>query len=53
MTAVISFFILQESLRTEQIIGGLIVIAGIYLVNQKNKAGKSNLKTVSDKTLSQ
>lgn len=34
LTSIISFFLLNEILRTEQIIGGFIVIFGIYLVNR-------------------
>ena len=34
LTFVFSFFLLNETLRTEQIFGGLIVIFGIYLVNR-------------------
>lgn len=36
LTAVISYFLLNEVLRTEQIVGGLIVMLGIYLVNKRN-----------------
>lgn len=36
LTSIISFFLLGEILRTEQIIGGLIVLCGIYLVNKKS-----------------
>ncbi len=35
LTSIISFFLLHEILRTEQIIGGFIVILGVYLVNRK------------------
>jgi drug/metabolite transporter (DMT)-like permease len=35
LTSIISFFLLHEILRTEQIIGGFIVIFGVYLVNRK------------------
>lgn len=34
LTSIISFFLLNEILRTEQIIGGLVVIFGVYLVNR-------------------
>ena len=34
LTFIFSFFLLNETLRNEQIIGGLIVIFGIYLVNR-------------------
>lgn len=36
LTSIISFFLLSEILRTEQIIGGLVVLCGIYLVNKKS-----------------
>ena len=35
LTSIISFFILHETLRKEQILGGFIVILGVYLVNRK------------------
>jgi drug/metabolite transporter (DMT)-like permease len=35
LTSIISFFLLHEILRTEQIVGGFIVILGVYLVNRK------------------
>jgi drug/metabolite transporter (DMT)-like permease len=34
LTSIISFFLFNEILRTEQIIGGFVVIFGIYLVNR-------------------
>ena len=34
LTSIISFFLLNEILRTEQIIGGFVVILGVYLVNR-------------------
>jgi drug/metabolite transporter (DMT)-like permease len=34
LTSIISFFLLNEILRTEQIVGGFIVIFGVYLVNR-------------------
>ncbi len=34
LTSIISFFLLNEILRTEQIVGGLVVIFGVYLVNK-------------------
>ena len=34
LTSIISFFLLHEMLRTEQIIGGFVVIFGVYLVNR-------------------
>jgi drug/metabolite transporter (DMT)-like permease len=34
LTSIISFFLLNEILRTEQIFGGLVVILGVYLVNR-------------------
>lgn len=34
LTSIISFIILNEVLRKEQIIGGLVVILGVYLVNK-------------------
>jgi drug/metabolite transporter (DMT)-like permease len=34
LTSVISFFLLHEMLRIEQIIGGIVVIFGVYLVNK-------------------
>jgi drug/metabolite transporter (DMT)-like permease len=34
LTSIISFFLLNEILRTEQIIGGLVVLFGVYLVNK-------------------
>lgn len=36
LTAIISFFLLNEVLRTEQLIGGMIVLFGIYLVNKRS-----------------
>lgn len=36
LTAIISYFLLDEVLRTEQIVGGLIVMLGIYLVNKRS-----------------
>ncbi len=35
LTSIISFFLLNETLRKEQILGGFIVILGVYLVNRK------------------
>lgn len=35
LTSVISYFLLNETLRNEQILGGFIVIFGIYLVNRR------------------
>jgi drug/metabolite transporter (DMT)-like permease len=35
LTSIISFFLLNETLRKEQIVGGFIVIFGVYLVNRK------------------
>ncbi len=35
LTSIISFFLLNETLRNEQIIGGFIVIFGVYLVNKR------------------
>ena len=35
LTSIISFFLLHETLRKEQILGGFIVILGVYLVNRK------------------
>ena len=34
LTSIFSFFLLNEILRTEQIVGGLVVIVGVYLVNR-------------------
>lgn len=34
LTSIISFFLLHEILRTEQIVGGVVVIFGVYLVNR-------------------
>ncbi|PWK26738.1 drug/metabolite transporter (DMT)-like permease [Arcicella aurantiaca] len=34
LTSIISFFLLHEILRTEQIIGGIVVLFGVYLVNR-------------------
>jgi drug/metabolite transporter (DMT)-like permease len=36
LTSIISFFLLGEILRPEQIIGGMIVLFGIYLVNKRS-----------------
>lgn len=36
LTSIISYFLLGEILRTEQIIGGIIVLFGIYLVNKRS-----------------
>lgn len=36
LTSILSFFLLHEVLRTEQIVGGGIVLTGIYLVNKRS-----------------
>lgn len=35
LTSIFSFFLLHEILRTEQILGGFVVIFGVYLVNRR------------------
>jgi drug/metabolite transporter (DMT)-like permease len=35
LTSIISFLLLNETLRKEQVVGGFIVILGVYLVNKK------------------
>jgi len=36
VTAILGFFILGEMLTVNQMLGGMLVLGGIYLVNQKS-----------------